>query len=249
MPLLGFVLSLKDSIIYKGSDCTLGFQSFCNHHYKFTSKLIEHIESKGAIVTCKGNVGQTLMMTETVSNTLGATSHPNDPNRTAGGSSGGDAVLVAHKLVNGALATDLIGDLRIPSLYCGIYGFKPTATRFAGVEATLIQHPFLGTRLEDHQPLLFSTVGTMAHNVDDLEALTIALNSYNEVDKNLPPLPWNKPSKPTRIGVIKEFTNILELCGTAKRALKNAVDALKSEEVSGMFYTPVTSHRSALASQ
>jgi Asp-tRNA(Asn)/Glu-tRNA(Gln) amidotransferase A subunit family amidase len=50
--------------------------------------------------------------------------------RTSGGSTGGDAVLVAKKMVNGAIGSDIAGSIRIPALFCGIYSLKPTSCRF-----------------------------------------------------------------------------------------------------------------------
>jgi amidase len=52
--------------------------------------------------------------------------NPKDPERIPGGSSSGSAVAVSAGLVDFALGTDTGGSVRIPSSYCGIYGFRPT---------------------------------------------------------------------------------------------------------------------------
>ncbi len=57
---------------------------------------------------------------------VGGTRNPADPSRTAGGSSGGSAALVAAGVCDLAVGTDTGGSIRIPAAYCGIVGLKPT---------------------------------------------------------------------------------------------------------------------------
>ena len=52
--------------------------------------------------------------------------NPKAPNRIPGGSSSGSAVAVAAGEVDFALGTDTLGSVRVPSSYCGIFGFRPT---------------------------------------------------------------------------------------------------------------------------
>ncbi|MBP3038560.1 amidase [Bacillaceae bacterium Marseille-Q3522] len=52
--------------------------------------------------------------------------NPKAPDRIPGGSSSGSAVAVAGELCDFALGTDTGGSVRIPSSYCGIFGFRPT---------------------------------------------------------------------------------------------------------------------------
>ena len=62
--------------------------------------------------------------------------NPFDPERTAGGSSGGSACLVGAGACPAALGTDTGGSIRIPAHYCGIVGFKPT---FGAIDVTGVQ--------------------------------------------------------------------------------------------------------------
>lgn len=57
--------------------------------------------------------------------------NPKAPDRIPGGSSSGSAVVVAAGLADFAIGTDTGGSVRIPSSYCGIYGFRPTHGRVA----------------------------------------------------------------------------------------------------------------------
>src|SRR6201996_2659740 len=70
-------------------------------------------------------------------NIFGRTRNPRKLNLTAGGSSGGEGSLVAFRGAILGVGTDIGGSIRIPSLCCGTYGFKPSAFRipYGGVTA------------------------------------------------------------------------------------------------------------------
>lgn len=48
------------------------------------------------------------------------------PDRIPGGSSSGSASAVAAGFCDFGLGTDTVGSIRVPSSYCGLYGFRPT---------------------------------------------------------------------------------------------------------------------------
>jgi aspartyl-tRNA(Asn)/glutamyl-tRNA(Gln) amidotransferase subunit A len=56
----------------------------------------------------------------------GVTNNPWNPEKTAGGSSGGSGVAVALGMAPLALGTDAGGSIRIPAAFCGIVGHKPS---------------------------------------------------------------------------------------------------------------------------
>ncbi|AIQ45655.1 amidase [Paenibacillus sp. FSL R7-0273] len=82
--------------------------------------------------------------------------NPRGAGRIPGGSSSGSAVAVASGAVDFALGTDTGGSVRVPSAYCGVYGFRPTHGAVA---------------MEGVIPLApgFDTVGWMADSPELLE--------------------------------------------------------------------------------
>ena len=72
------------------------------------------------------------MLCETYNRFWGRSRNPWNLTRTPGGSSGGDAALVAMGCVPLAAASDVAGSIRIPACFSGVVGFKPTSTRLSG---------------------------------------------------------------------------------------------------------------------
>ncbi|MFM8415313.1 MAG: amidase family protein, partial [Planctomycetota bacterium] len=79
----------------------------------------------GAVIVGKANVPQAMYLHETDNPVYGRTSHPLDPDRGPGGSSGGDAALVAAGVVPLGVGNDLAGSLRQPAHACGIAALMP----------------------------------------------------------------------------------------------------------------------------
>lgn len=101
------------------------------------------LREAGAIIIAKTNVPQTLLAFESSNPLWGRTCNPWSAAHTAGGSSGGESALLS---VDGAaigIGSDVGGSIRIPSSYCGIYGFKPGMGRvsFVGSVGALFFFP------------------------------------------------------------------------------------------------------------
>lgn len=101
-----------------------------NTVYKLDSSIYRRLEAAGLVVfgrtaAPEGGVG---VATEAAVYG-GPTRNPWNPERTAGGSSGGSGAAVAAGIVPGAHGSDGGGSVRIPASNCGLFGFKPTRAR------------------------------------------------------------------------------------------------------------------------
>ncbi|PYE50622.1 amidase [Paenibacillus barcinonensis] len=85
----------------------------------------------------------------------GTPTNPTAPDRIPGGSSSGSAVAAAAGLVDFAIGTDTGGSVRIPSSYCGLYGFRPTHGAISTEGLIPLAHSF-------------DTVGWMSRDVNIL---------------------------------------------------------------------------------
>ena len=87
------------------------------------------LRAAGAIPIAKTNVPQLMIFTETDNPLYGRTNNPWDLERSCGGSSGGEAALIAAGASPLGLGNDIGGSLRIPAAFCGITSIRPTAGR------------------------------------------------------------------------------------------------------------------------
>jgi Asp-tRNA(Asn)/Glu-tRNA(Gln) amidotransferase A subunit family amidase len=91
--------------------------------------VVSRLRDAGAIVLAKSNVPEYSSAYETDNAVHGRTHHPQDPARTPGGSSGGEAALAGADATPLGIGTDGGGSLRVPAHYCGVVGLRPTVRR------------------------------------------------------------------------------------------------------------------------
>mmetsp|Transcript_10451 Transcript_10451/g.19049 ORF Transcript_10451/g.19049 Transcript_10451/m.19049 type:complete len:572 (+) Transcript_10451:335-2050(+) len=228
-PLFGVPISVKECIGMKGSLSTGGLQ--CRTREDLRSKqdslIVAIVRKAGALPMVRGNVGQTMMMPESVNNIWGRTLNPWDFKRSSGGSSGGDGALVAMKCVPLAIGSDVAGSIRIPAIFCGIVGFKPTTHRLS-LKGCMRPRKDDRAMTAIHIP---TAVGPLARTVDDcaLFMKSVCVPEFFASDISVPPLPFDMDSytksKPLKIGYFST-DGWFEPCQAAKRGLMETVDAL-----------------------
>ncbi|HKP91241.1 MAG TPA: amidase [Thermoleophilaceae bacterium] len=127
-PLLGVPVAVKDNVDLAGE--FTGYGS-AGHGGPRTgdSEQVRRLRAAGAIVIGKTNLPELAIFPFTVSEANGKTRNPWNPDRSAGGSSGGSGSAVAAGLVPAASASDGGGSIRIPASCCGLVGLKPQRGR------------------------------------------------------------------------------------------------------------------------
>jgi amidase len=122
----GLPVTIKESFAYRGSPSTWGIPALTHAVSPRTAVAVERLESAGAIVVGKTNVPVMLGDWQSHNPVYGTTNNPWDLSRTSGGSTGGGAAAVAAGLGGLSVGSDLMGSLRIPAHFCGVYGHKPS---------------------------------------------------------------------------------------------------------------------------
>lgn len=127
-PLLGLPLTVKESIAVRGLSNQAGrlLPGGRTHCAATDAPSVALAKRAGAIVLLVSNTPELCMCWETYNARTGQTRNPYDLRRTPGGSSGGEAALLASGASLIGLCSDIAGSSRLPAAFCGVYGHKPT---------------------------------------------------------------------------------------------------------------------------
>ncbi|PYH94668.1 amidase [Aspergillus ellipticus CBS 707.79] len=224
-PLHGLPISLKDSFQVTGSHATLGVVSYLDHTSEFNSPLVDILLELGAVIYVKTNVPQTLATVDTDNNIFGRTLNTWNTKLGAGGSSGGEGALAALHGSPLGVGTDVGGSIRIPSLCCGTYSFKPTENRI----------PYGGQKdcLQPGMDFILAFAGPLGHSVQSLEFFMKAVIGSHpaRLDSTVHNVPWRslagQQKAALRVGVLPEDPRF-PLHPTMKRALSEAARKLQA---------------------
>jgi aspartyl-tRNA(Asn)/glutamyl-tRNA(Gln) amidotransferase subunit A len=132
--LCGIPVSVKDLFDMEGEPTSAGSLVLQSARPATRDAAVVHrLRAAGAVIVGRTN------MTEFAYSGLGLNPHFGTPlnpwdrrhRRVPGGSSSGAAVSVSDGMALAAVATDTGGSARIPAAFCGLTGFKPTASRIS----------------------------------------------------------------------------------------------------------------------
>ncbi|KAL0870909.1 hypothetical protein ABMA27_004742 [Loxostege sticticalis] len=167
-PFLGVPFTTKEASPVKGMSLTFGLWSRRNMRASEDSKAVARLRAAGAIPLALTNIPELLIWNETRNPVYGTTKNPHHTGRSPGGSSGGEAALMATYATPISLCSDVAGSTRIPSFNCGLFGYHPTAgaTNLRGLfyrkgdeGNTMFCLGFISKTMEDMAPLMKVVAG------------------------------------------------------------------------------------------
>jgi amidase len=184
-PLAGVPFSVKDSIEVRGTVCTAGT---LGRQYAAPSRedavVVARLRAAGAIPIARTNLPDLLFAFESDNLIRGRTNNPYHLSRTSGGSSGGEAALIAACGSPFGLGSDAAGSVRVPAHFCGIASIKPTSGRFPRTGHL----PAAGGWIES-----LWQIGPMARRVEDLHSLMSLLAGPDGRDHTVIGMPYGDP--------------------------------------------------------
>ncbi|RNF34105.1 amidase [Paracoccus methylarcula] len=216
----GMPVAVKDLAAVKGIRTTWGSPIFRDHVPPADDVAVARMRKAGAIFIGKTNTPEWGLGSHSFNEVFGATRNPYDPDRSAGGSSGGAAAALAARMVPVADGSDMMGSLRNPAGFCNVYGFRPSWGLVPGEPAG---ESFMSS---------MATLGPMARSPRDLAHLLSIMAGPH------PALPFSRPGGDfaatldapvtgTRIGWLGDWggaypceDGILPLCETALAKLR-----------------------------
>jgi fatty acid amide hydrolase len=129
-PLAGLPVTIKECFDLARTASTFGLPSRRDMIESNDDPYVAALRAAGAIPIAKTNLPQLMIYTETDNPLYGRTNNPWDLERSCGGSSGGEAAVIAAGASPVGLGNDIGGSLRIPAAFCGITSIRrPQAAR------------------------------------------------------------------------------------------------------------------------
>ena len=203
----GVPVTIKDLFDLKGFPTERGSFSQAGHIADSDSPVVERLKAAGAVVIGKTTTSEFGWSGMSRSPLTGTTHNPWKDGFNAGGSSAGAAAAAAMGFGPLHQGSDGAGSIRMPSHFCGVFGFKPTWGRVPHVpvrnndlvshvgpisrtvadaalflDATAGAHPFDHTSLTDSD-CAFSA--SLAEDVGDLKVAFSADLGHARVDSDV----------------------------------------------------------------
>ncbi len=166
-PLAGIPVSIKDMYAMQGWSWACGLAERADVVADRDADLVARLRTAGAIPFVRTATSPATMLHETVGRLTGVTRNPWSHRAAIGGSSGGEAALVATAASPWGVGSDLGGSVRLPAHATGVVGLRLTPGRV----------PMAGQWPDAPELAPLNAPGVFARNVDDLTRLAEVLTA------------------------------------------------------------------------
>ncbi len=197
--LAGVPVALKDIFNTKGVKTTCCSPILKDFVPPYDASVVKKLREADMVMLGKTNMDEFACGASTEHSCFGVTRNPYDPERVAGGSSGGSACAVAADMCVYALGTDTAGSIRQPAAFCGVYGMKVTYGRVSRAGVTAMASSW-------------DTIGPFAKSVEDIGIIMNVIAGHDRFDLTTPAkeVPnyldfLGKDIKGVKIGLPKEY--------------------------------------------
>lgn len=168
-PLHGLPFGVKDMIDVQGLPTTFGSEIYRDNIAVKDDAIVAAMRRAGGIPLGKTNNPEWSAGGNTRNAVYGATANPHDTTKSAAGSSGGSAALLAARMAPLATGSDTGGSLRNPAAFCGVVGFRPSPGVVPGdTRAMALMH--------------LSTSGPMGRSVADVALMLSVMARADRLD-------------------------------------------------------------------
>ncbi len=203
-PLFGIPFTAKDLYSVPNYVVTFGTQGLTNKVCQHKNTVIARLLDQGCIFLGLTNTPEMGVSLETDNLVYGRTNHPLNQAYSSGGSSGGEAALIASHASPMGIAGDHGGGARYPSHCCGVFTLRPSLGRLPQTGCVVPKRGWVA---------LTSRIAPMTNHIDDLEILFHTIHGGDGFDPYAErPLPQPKQIADKNIRVASlvdpQFTDI-----------------------------------------
>lgn len=218
-PLRGVPITVKEAFNVAGMHTTWGNPAFADYVADWDATVVSRLRAAGAVVVGKTNAAFMLADLQTFNDVYGRTNNPWNVELTPGGSSGGSAAAVAAGESFLDFGSDLVGSIRIPAAFCGVYGLKPSV---GIVPLTGLQPP--GPPAPWSELMHMPNAGPLARSAADLRRALVATGGPEN-----PAYRWRLP--PPRASRLRDYrvgAVVADVSSDVGDVLSDALDTLAS---------------------